>query len=60
VEEFDEATAAIFRGKEVVNGVVINGVKDSTVSFPESVTIEEDMWYGPGGVTMGADCVVSS
>jgi hypothetical protein len=61
MEELDETTPAVGGGKEVMNGVMINGVEVKTSGFPESVAVEEDVWHRPwfgtvwtGGVIAGS------
>ena len=47
MEEFNEASAAIFRGEEGVDGVVVDGIKDEPLLLPEEVAVEQDMCNCP-------------
>jgi hypothetical protein len=60
MEEFHEMTTTIFRGEELMGGIVVNGIEDDAPRFPEGIAVEEDVSHGPGGTTVRANGVVPS
>ena len=50
MEELDEMAPAVVRRKEVVDGIMMDGVEVQTSGFPEGVAVEEDVrhrpWFG--------------
>jgi hypothetical protein len=59
MEEFDKASTTIFRGKKLVDRIIIDGVEDNAMGFSESITVEKDVRHSPGSIAMGASYVVS-
>jgi hypothetical protein len=47
MEELDESAPAVYGRKEVMDGVMVNGVEVKSSGFPEGVAVEEDVWHRP-------------
>jgi hypothetical protein len=58
VEEFDETSAPVFGGEEVVGSVMINGVQKEAAGLPKGVAVEEDVGHCPKEAAMRAVVVI--